>query len=223
MLFKSNQVNPVTLVYCFTSSSIMKPTAFLFIFLAVLSSCTSNFLVESARISEVDGGFSKLAVFANTQDLIIRRKFEDNLAAALNAVPVQSSPTYPFGLEKQDAEQSLETFRAQGIEGILVTQLLNKEEYTRVISGNFAPYYYYPVRWGRYWGFYPATFWQYNQVIKGNIYYVQTALYDIRKGEDKLIWVGKFEISDPTDMDKVISKYVGELMNEISPYLINDQ
>lgn len=201
----------------------MKSTVYYFIFLAILGSCTSNFLVESSKIAEVDGGFSKLAVFANTQDLIIRRKFEEKLVSSLDAVHIQSSPTYPLGLEKQDAEQSLETFRTQGIEGILVTQLLNKEEYTRVISGNFAPYYYYPVRWGRYWGFYPATFWQYNEVIKGNIYYVQTALYDIRKGEDKLIWVGKFEITDPTDMDRVIEKYVGELMTEIAPYLVNGQ
>ncbi len=197
----------------------MKPLVSAVLVLGLFSSCTTNFLVESSKISEADGGFAKLAVFANTQDLIVRRKFEDRLVTSLDAVFVSSCPTYPLGLEKQDAEESLETFRAQGIEGILVTQLLNKEEYTRVISGNFAPYYYYPVRWGRYWGFYPSTFWQYNQVIKGTTYFVQTALYDIRKGEDKLIWVGKFEIADPSDLDKVIGKYVGELMQEISPYL----
>ena len=201
----------------------MKQIIYAFIGLTLFSSYSPNFLVESSRISEVDGGFSKLAIFANTQDLIVRKKFEDRMVYILDGVSIASSPTYPLGLESQDAEQTLETFRKQGMEGILVTQLLNKEDYTRVISGNFAPYYYYPVRWGRYWGFYPSTFWLHNQVIKNTRYFVQTALYDIRKGGDKLVWVGKFEIADPSDLDKVIEKYVGELMQEISPYLISHQ
>lgn len=187
--------------------------------LSFLTSCNSSYLIESARISEIDGGFTNLVIFANTKDLLVRRNFEDKLTAQLRAFPIKANPTYPLGLDGKDADHSLEKFRSGAAEGILVTQLLNKEEYTTVISGGSYPYYFYPVRWGRYWGFYPATYWQFDRVIKGNRYYVQTALYDIRMGEDKLIWVGKFEINDPSNMDYVIEKYVGELIAELAPYL----
>ena len=117
-------------------------------------------------------------------------------------------------LTEKDIEKLRVKLVAYGFSGVLITNLVNAEQYTDVVPGNTRTAHY-PARYGRfgsYYRSYPVTYWEPDQVKVGVKYTLESVLYDITVDqENNLQWVGRFQVKDPSSLIKFIEKYSKEL------------
>jgi len=177
----------------------------------LFTSCASTYLTDSIAVSEKQASFKNILIYANSKDQVNKIRFEEQIKLELSALQKGSKTSAEVNVTSNDPDVIIKTLQSQGVDGVVVTTLLSEDEYQNVIPGTPSTYYY-PRRFGRYWGAYPVTTWSPDRVVTGKKYSFQSALYDLRKQEDNLIWVGKFQIKDPTNIEKVINKVAAELV-----------
>jgi hypothetical protein len=106
----------------------------------------------------------------------------------------------------------------KGYGGVVITNLISKDQYTDVVPGSTSTAYV-PVRYGRfgrYYGTYPMSYWEPDQVKVGIQYTLESCFYDIRQNlNDNLQWVGRFQLKDPKSLTKSINKYSKELTENL--------
>lgn len=205
----------------------MKKTFAILCFTAVvLSGCGTSYLKESTNVSQAKRSYDKILVVARAKDKIARFKFEDQVVADLAAQGVNAASSKDVikteSFDKEVNEQDIENLRSklvsEGYSGVVITNLINTEEYQDVISGG-SSVGYYPVRYGRfgrYYGAYPVSYWEPDQVKVGVEYTLESCLYDITVDQkDNLQWVGRFKVRDPSSLVKTIEKYSGELTSAL--------
>ncbi len=177
--------------------------------------------------------YDKLLIVSRSKDLTARVKGEQQLVKDLAALGIKAESSIEIikteSFDKELTEKELDALRmslvAQGFDGIVVTNLIDTQEYSDVVPGS-ARTAYVPVRYGRfgrYYSAYPATYWEPDRVETGIEYTVESCLYDltIEQG-DNLQWVGRFKLKNPTDLMKVIEKYSAELAAELNAQSISN-
>ena len=201
----------------------MKMTIALLVFSALLvSGCSSTYLQNSANVSQIKKSYDKILVVAKARDNLSRIKFEDQVVkdfaaqgiTALSSMEVIKTESFSKDLTEKDIEKLRVKLVADGFSGVLITNLVNAEQYTDVIPGNTRTAYY-PTRYGRfgsYYRAYPVSYWEPDQVKVGVKYTLESCLYDITVDQnDNLQWVGRFQVKDPSSLIKFIEKYSKEL------------
>ncbi len=192
----------------------------------LLFSCKTTYLKQSTNVSNVKKSYDKILMVSRSKDKTARIKAETQMAQELKNRGVNAEPAFDVirteSFSKEITEGELESMIqdlvAKGFTGIVVTNLINAQEYTDVIPGS-ASTGYYPARYGRfgrYYSYYPATYWEPDRVETGIEYTVESCLYDITvQQEDNLQWVGRFQIKNPSDLMTVIERYSAELAEEL--------
>lgn len=191
-----------------------------------LSGCKTTYLKQSTNVSKEKKPYNKILVVSRSKDKTARIKAEDQMVKDLAARGVKASSSIEVirteSFSKEVTEEDLDNLRkkliADGFDGVLVTNLINAEQYQDVIPGNTTTAYY-PVRYGRfgrYYSYYPATYWEPDRVETGVEYTLESCLYDITDEDgDNLQWVGRFQLKNPSSLVKTIEKYSEELTNEL--------
>lgn len=187
----------------------------------VLSGC-STYLTQSQNVSKEKKEYRKILVFARSQNRIARSLFERDVTEFLvekgitATASLRSDIDIPIDRAVSEAESEAirQTLIDRGYDGVIVTNLVNTEQYKEVIPGGMTTEYY-PVYYGRfrrYVSFYPATTWEPDRLVTGTRHVLESTLYDLRETEeDNLQWIGRFVVEDPSKIEKATSKYATEL------------
>lgn len=204
----------------------MKKTSVLLVFVLILTSCGSSFLKNYENISKTKKSYNKIIVIGRSSDQISRIKFEDNVVNHLKEEGVEAVASYKIditkNIQKDFSEAEVNAIEkellAKGIDGSIITNFINSEKYQEVIPGNSSTNYY-PVRYGRFgraWGYYPISTWEPDQIQVGVKYLFETSFYKLNENdEDNLQWLGRFEVKDPSDLNKIATKYAKELVTKL--------
>jgi len=167
--------------------------------LAVLTSCAPSTELTSswADPTLANKGFRKIVVVGATPKAAIRRLYEDTFASELQSRGVDAIASYTFGTSGQmDKDQAIAKLKEIGADGVIVTRLLDKEQYQNYYPPTYstvaAPSAYY----GGWYGYYSMGYTYESSpgyVETGNVYRIETNLYDV--AGDKLAWSGLTETS----------------------------
>lgn len=188
--------------------------------------CSSSYLKDSSNVSNSKKQYDKILVLAKAKDNVARLKFENQVVQdfAANGIEATSSMAVikTESFSKEVTEKDIENLRLKlvedGYSGVIITNLLSKEQYSDVVPGNTGTAYY-PVRYGRfgrYYGAYPISYWEPDQVKVGIEYTLESCFYDITVDQkDNLQWVGRFKVKDPKSLVKTIEKYSKELTTQL--------
>ena len=195
-------------------------------FAFLITSCASSYLQDSTNTSNSKKKYDKILVLAKSKDKIARMNFENQVVQdfALSGVSATSSESVIQTESFSDklSESDLENLRLKlikdGYTGVIITYLISKDQYSDVIPGGsstaFVPVRY--GRFGRYYGAYPMSYWEPDQIQVGIEYTLESCFYDITVDKsDNLQWVGRFKVKDPNSLNKTIEKYSKELTAQL--------
>ncbi len=194
--------------------------------LLVLSSCSSKYLTSSTNVSQEKKSYDKILVVGISKDLTTRIRFENQIVMdfakvgvnALSSVDVIKKDSFNKKLTEAEIDMLRNTLKEAGFDGIIITNVIDTSQYTDVIPGNTNTAYY-PARYGRfgrYYSYYPVTYWEPDRVVTGVKYTMESVLYDLRIDDtDNLQWVGRFQIKDPSSLSKSVTKYADELVDAL--------
>jgi len=192
----------------------------------LFTSCSSSYLKDSSNISNTKKQYDKILVIARSKDKTTRFNFENQVVQNLAEYGINATSTNSViqteNFDRELSEKEIEDLRnrlvKEGYSGVIITNLLSKDQYTDVVSGS-ASTAYVPVRYGRfgrYYRTYPVSYWEPDQVKVGMQYTLESCFYDIRSNQsDNLQWVGRFMIKDPKSLVKTIEKYSKELTEKL--------
>ncbi|MFC2148335.1 hypothetical protein ACFLR9_07180 [Bacteroidota bacterium] len=198
----------------------------------LLTACGSSYLRESSNVSNIKKKYDKILVVAHTKDKVARIRAEGLVAneLAIRGVKAESSvdviKTENFSEEMSNEE--IETLISQlldaGFSGVLITNVINREQYKDIVRGGSNLEYHAPQygRFGQYYSYYPATSWEPDRIETGVDYTVESCLYDITVAQkDNLQWVGRFKLKNPEDIKEAIAQYSKELVDALIDQSIN--
>jgi len=204
----------------------------LWFFPFLLADCGNSYLRQSTNVSNTKKNYDKVLVVAHAKDKVARIRAEGLVVneLGLRGVKAESSvdviKTENFSEEMSDEE--IETLISQlldaGFSGVLITNIINREQYKDVIRGGSNIEYQPPQygRFGQYYNYYPATSWEPDRIAKGVDYTVESCLYDITVDQkDNLQWVGRFKLKNPEDIKEAIAQYSKELADALIDQSIN--
>ena len=201
-------------------------------FYFLLADCSNSYLRQSTNVSNIKKKYDKILVVAHTKDKVARIRAEGLVVneLGLRGVKAESSvdviKTEKFSQEM--SEKEIETLISQlldaGFSGVIITNVINTEQYKDVIPGGSNIEYYAPQygRFGQYYSYYPATSWEPDRIEAAVDYTVESCLYDITVAQkDNLQWVGRFKLKNPEDIKEAIAQYSKELTDALIDQSIN--
>ena len=204
----------------------MKKFLLLIFSLSLLVSCKTTYLQQSTNVSNVKKSYNNILIVSKSKDMTARIKAENQMVKDFAERGVKSSSSLDVirteSFDKSLSEKELEDLRnnlvSNGYDGILITNLINAEQYQDVIPGGtstaMVPMRY--GRFGRYYSYYPATYWEPDRIETGIKYTIETTLYDLTVDqEDNLQWVGRFQVKNPSDLMKLVEQYADELADAL--------
>ena len=139
--------------------------------------------------------FKKVVVVAATPNAAVRRQFEDYFVTELRARGVEGMASYSFSGEGQlDKDAALAKLREVGADGVVVTRLVDKQQYETYYPPTYstvaAPSAYY----GGWYGYYSMGYSYMSSpgyTATNQLYKVETNVYDV--ANDKLAYSGLTE------------------------------
>ncbi|WP_435624286.1 hypothetical protein [Flagellimonas sp.] len=192
-----------------------------FLLVLLLSSC-SSYLTSSENVSNARNDYEKILVVGRSKDNTARIKFENSVVSQLAEQGLNGISSYAenamVDINKKYSDSELVTLKkrlmSNGYDGVIVTNLINTEAYTDVVPGGTSTAYV-PARvgrFGRYLTYYPVTTWEPDQLKSGTKYIFESSLYRLaEKAGDNLQWVGRFEVKDPSSLEKTVNNYATDL------------
>lgn len=149
-----------------------------------------------------------MAVIGVSTEAGIRRRFEDELVAKLEAAGVDAEPSYRYIPEDGQADEAriTEAVRQAQADAAIVTRLVRVDKKTEVIPGIYQPapaitFGLYPGDSAAWLGYYePPRIRQYDAFVS------ETSVYDAARSQ--LVWTGTVETANPGDIDKEIRRYL---------------
>ena len=203
----------------------MKNT-FLFLILAVFLSGCSSYLNSSQSVSKQKLAYSKILVISRLKSEVARALMERQVAKKLEAKGVSATASFdnplPIPIETQPTPEELEKLRTKiidsGFDGIILVQLVDRKELKEVVPGmtytSLAPTYY--NSFGTYFTYFPLMTWGSAQINETTQFSLENTLFSLEKGKTgNLQWVGRFDVEDPTDIEKAMDQYASELVSAL--------
>jgi len=157
----------------------------------------------------------KVAAFVMTLQKAARFPAEDALAQELTKRGLSGVAGYTIvdpdlGWDK---EKALPLLQKAGVEGAVLMRPVGRE--TKISRNPAAAYYtgyHYPTFWG-YWGYGWTAVYAPGYLNSDTIVSVETLLYSIK--QDKLLWAGMSETTNPNDIPSFIKDLVGVAGKEL--------
>ena len=215
------------------------------LFLVLLSSCASTFLVKSTKINDftVLTEDDKVMIISILKNKNLRGHFETQMLINLAEHGIKSETSlYTFintgedkEVPKEKIEEYIQDFKSKGFNKVLLTVLVDKEQhsefqrtgvtvvssgYNNIYDNNYLGYPYgnnYVGNLYGYLGAYQPYFYSNSEIteIQHTSYVCESTLYDISSIEPSLIWVGTFKANDVSSTIDAIDQYTKEAAEEL--------
>lgn len=192
------------------------------VLLCLIFTGCATYMTQSRNVSKAKKTYSNILVLGYFQNRIARGLLEREVSQFLIDKGVQATPSQgtgiDFGLERKLSDEEIAGIRREiiekGYDGIIVTTLLDTEQYREeippFISSSDMPMHY--NSFSSYFGFYPALSWEPGRVVTETYYVLESSLYSLDREPGKnLQWVGRFNVTDPKDVEKLTRQYAREL------------
>jgi hypothetical protein len=171
------------------------------------AACASTKLTSVYRSPDYQGGpFGSLLVIGLSPSEGTRQVFERRFAERLRARGVEALPSAKVLPAHGDLarEQVQAWVRERGIEGVILTHVVDVERETEVVPPRVQPslYGYYGSRWGAMRGAGITISPGYSR--QNTVLRIETNLYDARSG--MLVWSASSRTFNPSDRDEVIEE-----------------
>jgi hypothetical protein len=190
----------------------MNTSRFFMLILALVSAgCASTTLTNSWRAPDYSDAISSLVVVGVSKQASVRRVFEDEFAAQLDAQGVRAVPSYTLVPEDGpiDEDSLRKAVESSGADAVIITRLV-KVENKVAVSQPSPPYPYYYGYYSRAWvGYYePPIVQQYDIVISETTVFV--------KDRAEPVWSGTTETFAPTDLKKETTGFAKVVIEALS-------
>jgi hypothetical protein len=171
--------------------------------LVTLNGCTSTKLVSSWRNPETTVEMKKLnkvLVIALLKDENMRRNAEEQL---VKHHPEFLAPSYNIISSEMLKNQELvsETVASGGYDGMIIMRLVDREESTTYVPGNYPTYY---GGWYQYYRYSAPYYYNPGYYQTSKYYSVETNIYSVNP--DKLVWSGITSTLDPDNVKNAIDE-----------------
>ena len=195
----------------------VRTLAFGTVLLGVTACATTSFKSTwrepTAQTLDLSGKKVLAAVISNRQ--AVRLAAEDALARTISERKVEALPSYQVlpGELARDTARAREVLTANGFEAIVVMRLLGREKQTTYTPGS-ATYVggYYGSTWS-YWGYGWGAVYSPGYYREDQVYTVETTVYSV--SQNKLIWAGQSETTNPSDVDSFMREIVPAIGHEM--------
>jgi len=146
-----------------------------------------------------------------------RRAAEETLARELTALGVQGVAGYtvlPSEVVKaDDRAKGREMVEKAGIAGIVAMRVVGKDKEVTSSPGMWYTRPYYGSFWGGYYGYGWGAVYEPGYIRTDTIVSVETLVYDLK--QNKLVWAGQSDTTNPSNADKFVRELVGEAAKEM--------
>ena len=151
-----------------------------------------------------------VAAFLITSNEATRRAGEDILARELSARGVKGIPGYQLTGEKpvRDSEALRRNLEKAGIAGTVIMRVVDRRLELDYVPGGYA----YGSMWG-YWDYGWGMMGSPGYMETDTIVSVETLVYSLP--QDKLLWAGVSETTDPNNLDSFIKEIVKKAGEEM--------
>jgi hypothetical protein len=178
--------------------------------LAVLAGCTTNRLVKQESNPDYVGkSFKSVMVVGVTADDIVRRTFEDRVAALLEKRGVKAIAAYSLAGSRGRVEEAelRQAIARSGAEGVLITRVSRVDRQSQTAPGATVSVGY---GYGAVYGFYAGS-WQTMttapSTISGPTWTLsETRLFDARNGA--LAWTGVVDTKENDNLGAALTEYI---------------
>ncbi len=184
----------------------------------ILTGCGTTRFVSTWKEPTAGSGSlagKKIATFVVNPESSTRRPAEDLLAAELSARGAMGVAGYTIlpGDKVKDQDKAKAALEEAGFDCALVLRAVDVEEETRHVPGEtwHSPVYY--RSWGGYWRRGWTTVYEPGYTTTATVYTVETLLYGL--ADEKLIWAGRSETTDPGSVETFVSDYASAVDDEL--------
>ncbi len=188
---------------------------FMLILVLITAGCASTTLTNSWRAPDYSDAISSLVVVGVSKQASVRRVFEDEFAAQLDAQGVRAVPSYTLVPEDGpiDEDSLRKAVESSGADAVIITRLVKVENKVAVsqpsppITARYPYYYgYYSRAWVGYYE--PPVVQQYDIVISETTVFV--------KDRAEPVWSGTTETFAPTDLKKETTGFAKVVIEALS-------
>lgn len=202
----------------------MKYVGFLLGFL-ILTACSSTRFVDSWKnrgITKFDP--EKVLIIGMTDNLTARKIFEEELKfdfTKRNINAYESSIMFDNTFTSSEkSEEEIDAMKdeliAKGFDAVVVTAVIGVDDKREYQPGTYYPMGYSWYRFGRYYFRYQPMYYDPGYYNDYRVYHVETSIYNIKEDKDKsLIWVGAFDIVDPSSISATVNEYVERIVRQL--------
>lgn len=185
----------------------------------LLAGCASNTRLEGSwsNPAQPPGPITgPVFVVGVARDDLVRRVYEDAMAAQLSARSIQAFPSYaslPGPLSAQSHDEIVAAAKKAGARQLLSTVVIGQER-EQVVTQDPGPF----VGFGGYGRWYSA-FWGMSFPVRSEVrsypvYTAQTSLTDVANGE--LRWTARTRTTDPRDVEKETRAFVDVIVGAMT-------
>jgi len=198
-----------------TPNNAFKAIAFIILSLGATGCATTNFSYtwKSPDAQPVHlNGQKVLAVCLTTSDAQ-RLAAEDALARELTELGAQGVASYTLFPAEQvkDVEKVKARLLREGFDGVVTMRVVGQRERVTHTPGPWAGPTY--GGFGGYWGYGWESVYDPGYLIKETIVSVETLVYSVK--QDKLLWAGVSETTDPSKVDAFLKEVADAVVNEM--------
>lgn len=173
-----------------------------------MASCTSTRVVTKWQAPSVGRlAFTKVLALALAPEESLRRVAEEDLCAQVESVPCKPAYLAIPASEMGDTERMKALVKRSGFDGALVFRVVDARE-----KVTYVPPTYGPSFWGFYGYAHPRIsdpgYYRSDQVVR-----VETSIYSLT--EDRLLWVGTTESTNPQSVDELVEEVAAAVRREL--------
>lgn len=144
-----------------------------------------------------------------------RRAAEDALAREITARGAQGQPTYPLlsNTAAKDQATARAAIEKAGFDGLVVMRPVGREKEVTYTPGMWTGQPMYGSFWGGYYGYGWGAVYSPGYLQTDTIVSVETLIYSM--AQDKLIWAGESQTTNPTRVDSFVRELSGKVATEL--------
>ncbi|WP_422080975.1 hypothetical protein [Ulvibacterium sp.] len=201
----------------------MKKWVSLFGFFVVMACSTTRF-VDSWKNKEVSSFQpEKLLIIGMTENLTARMIFEEELKKQFVKYGIdahESSMVLDRSFtDSQRSEEEIDAMEeqllTQGFDAVVITAIIGVDDKRSYNSGYYT-FGYHWYRFGPYYYRFQDLYYTPDYYSDYQVYHVETSIYNIKEDMDRsLVWVGTFDIVDPTDITSTVDDYVERIIMQL--------
>lgn len=182
---------------------------------AALAACASTTYKSTWSNPEAKPGTlagKKVAAVIVSKDEATRRPAEKALADQLTAAGAQGIPAFTIVPPEviKDKDKAKEQLVAQGVDAVVIMRVTGKDKELNYTPGMAMPVGYWGGphygTWGGYWGYGWGMAYSPGYLTTDTIVSVETLVYSLN--QDKLVWAGMSDTTNPTKVDSFIKELV---------------